>query len=100
MSKHTPGPWSLVVNSDPRGQPSPFYRGTVALIEKGDRHITVVSDGRTVELEEWEPNGHIIAAAPELLAELKDAREHLYLEGYLRQVEAIDALIAKAEGRS
>ena len=67
MTSHTSGPWQLVVNDDPRGQPSPFYRGIIALVEKGDRHITVVSDGRTVEIEEWEPNGRLIAAAPRLL---------------------------------
>lgn len=68
---HTPGPWQLVVNSDPRGQPSPFYRGIIALVEKGDRHLTVVSDGREVPLEEWEPNGRLIAAAPRMLEALE-----------------------------
>ena len=68
---HTKGPWSLVVNDDPRGQPSPFYRGIIALVEKGDRHLTVVSDGREVPLEEWEPNGRLIAASPYMLAALE-----------------------------
>jgi hypothetical protein len=71
--KHTQGTWDAVLNDDPRGQPVPYYSGLICTVEHGERYLAVVSDGRRVSTDEWEPNARLIAAAPDLLAALKAA---------------------------
>lgn len=69
MGGHTPGPWSAVLDDDPRGQPVPYYRGLVALVSMTPGNcVSVVSDGRTVSPDEWKANAVLLASAPALLA--------------------------------
>ena len=102
MSKHTPGPW-----------------------EAHHRHVYAKHDDDEIAGLGWEITGpdkpirgmvskaadaHIIAAAPEMLAELKFLRSWLVWSNQMQQDvivcegnigrEKLDALIAKAEGRS
>ena len=66
----TPGPWEAVTDDDPRGQPVPYYRGLVALIERntGRALSVVLKDGRTVPACDWQANAQLIAHAPADLA--------------------------------
>lgn len=98
-AKHTPGPWRLVI---------------------ADNLIEAQSGGRLVDLciprslcvteSEREANARLIAAAPEMLAELKLVRG--YFDAIRLQtaaigeytavnakIERLDTLIAKATGR-
>lgn len=79
--KHTPGPWDIAdIDWDMRGN----ARYSLAGIKK-----VSAADAR------------LIAAAPDLLAALKEARDYVVDYGSERMmapvVEAIDAAIAKAE---
>jgi hypothetical protein len=96
---HTPGPWEAVTQNDPRGQPSLFYSGLVAILEMSpDRRLTVVTP-RRVQPSEWTANARLIAAAPELYAVslriLRDCWERLPDE----IVDELKEALAKAEGR-
>lgn len=72
---HTPGPWEAVLALDKRGQPSPMYRGLVALVE--NRLAVVHASGDTVQKEQWEAHCRLIAAAPDLLAACESAIDFL-----------------------
>lgn len=93
MSKHTPGPWGNHKWNSEEHQISALG-GTVALINHDHSHI---SD------EAADANARLIAAAPDLLAALHRAVNHLIMDGVscddapqaLRQARAA---IAKAEG--
>jgi hypothetical protein len=94
MSKHTPGPWSYWPNSCE-------YPGVITQDETA-LHIAVPT-----ALPNVQANARLIAAAPDLLAALKDCRSELVyiLEsygdlgvGFDRAIGAADAAIAKAEG--
>lgn len=95
--KHTPGPWSLgstgwyVQHDEAYEQTSQGVVGS-----NGTPICEVVS----IEYDDTEidANARLIAAAPELLEALKDARFALYGSGPGNP--KIDAAIAKAEGRS
>ena len=82
MTQHTPGPWKT----------------TGANITDANRnHVATVTDGGTTD---GEANARLIAAAPELLAALKDIAETQWANGVpssgaLREARAA---IAKAEG--
>jgi hypothetical protein len=97
-AKHTPGPWEAVLADDPRGQPVPYYRGLVALVES---RVSVVAKCGYVPKENWEANARLIAAAPALLALLK---ELIDIEGpqpgNAEWARKVGAEIAKAEGRA
>lgn len=90
---HTPGPWMLngwdVVQRDCTDK----FPALAAIL---------IGDGNLC-MEEINANASLIAAAPELLAALKEARDYLaefFEEGREhRVVVAADAAIAKAEGR-
>lgn len=85
MSKHTPGPWQ----ADP---------STGVVFDQVG--LAVQTGGRCCS-EESQANAQLIAAAPELLEALKNARALLRGEmGQGFDVEMIDAAIAKAEGAS
>ena len=75
MAEHTKGPWEAVMHDDPRGQPVPYYRALICTVEHSpDRYLAVVQmNGQHVSREQWQSNARLIAAAPDLLAELKDA---------------------------
>ncbi len=78
MSKHTDGPWWFDAD---------FY--------------VLAGEDTNIICELWTPdreaNGRLIAAAPDLLEALKQARLHSAMPHTLR--EQIEAVIAKAEGR-
>ncbi|WP_168990511.1 hypothetical protein [Aureimonas flava] len=91
-SKHTPGPWQLEGNWSANGRklggwvstmhPSPIFELS-PLVGFSDEIVA---------------NARLIAAAPELLAMLREAR--LFVQAQDHVFERIDAIIAKAEGRS
>ena len=88
MSTHTPGPWHI-------------SRGTMS--DGTTRAENIISEGGDLICEglHWNKNGeidgHLLAAAPELLAELVEmARWGGFSD--IRHMERVDALIAKATG--
>jgi len=91
MSEHTPGPWSAGIP----GNPSVY--GPDGMVEHSGLIARVFKGRKNVQL---------IAAAPELLAALKDAIE--FANAANNQIAGQDlpasvewlAIIAKAEGRS
>jgi uncharacterized RmlC-like cupin family protein len=99
MSKHTPGPWTAISSGTAHNE---------------EKHTIRASDGTWIaetiphQPKGWsqEANARLIAAAPDLLAELRRTREWVaqYLEipshaaAAQYKVSAIDAAIAKAEG--
>ena len=105
---HTPGPWEAILDNDPRGQPSPMYRGLVALVERSpERTLGVVAKNHDVTKDNWAANAKLIAAAPDLLEALRGllAHEVYTYEGNLEAritvpqdaIEAARAALAKAE---
>lgn len=58
--------WEVVTEDDPRGQPSPMYRGLVCLVSCSPSIAVVTADGSTVEKSEWEAVARLIASAPDL----------------------------------
>lgn len=104
-AKHTPGPWALDSNGP----------GHEVVLARGGRHAVAAVQG-TDDHQENLANGHLMAAAPDLLVALKRAVETirawhnmghyageaervwaLYQES--PEMAAINAAIAKAEGR-
>ena len=104
---HTPGPWSILQWADKR-------KGFIAVVVEPARHhiCDVFPFGQRAvgrELAEHEANARLIAAAPELLALLKEIvspdNESLVwftpTDAYAIELkERVTATIAKAEGRS
>ncbi len=91
MTKHTPGPW--ITNGGQIETEQGVYNGGIIAT------VGIVNHQDATDIA----NARLIAAAPELLAAAKQAREHLV---YYRSVPAgqtvmdnLDAAIAKAEGR-
>lgn len=97
MAGHTPGPWE-VADEHPDGV---LDRSVMA----DGYYVATVHD---TACDCWDADARLIAAAPDLLAALKDMREgwryirehHRYLYGVVwdRAEQAADAAIAKAEG--
>lgn len=91
MSKHTPGPW----RSCERGDYSDYHGASVVIVSPvADMRVAVVHHHGTSEAD---ANASLIAAAPELLAALKEVvrisnRNHAAWD-------KARAAIAKAEGR-
>ena len=105
-TKHTPGPWEL------------FHRAhggdkwTIAVFKSGTKHEVVSWTGFDSSHFQKQAlaNARLIAAAPELLAALKRAREYVVrIDGTMGftapekrltapDIAVIDAAIAKAEG--
>jgi hypothetical protein len=90
ISQHTPGPWRI--------------RGGL----NGDGTVEAVTNNRGVAwpidigTDEGEANARLIAAAPELLAALKNVRLYLAKHEHLLppvSFNGLDAAIAAAEGR-
>ena len=83
----TPAPWTLV---DIEGKLCPAGAGNLSI-------LTVVDEDGTPFAAVYDPSdAALIAAAPDLLEALKDARYALYGNGAGNP--KIDAAIAKAEG--
>lgn len=106
MSAHTPGPW-FVTSS---GQPHDLVTSTH---DDGlDDDVCEVYGGNDDSDEVRAANAHLIAAAPELLAALKEAERALTVAvrhacdmpdfdpGEHHVIKAARAAIAKAEGKS
>jgi len=103
--KHTPGPWSVELNKRAWGWvevkgPSFAVHGP-----------TQATDLRLSDEVRRVADAHLIAAAPDLLEELKRTRDDLMnikafctldatREAISRMIQRIDAAIAKAEGRA
>jgi len=86
MRKHTPGPWER--------------KGLY--VEAGNRRsagIRIIAHIFGHEKAIWEPNGNLIAAAPDMLEALKAAEEWVCpVEGSQMLWEHIRKAIRKAEG--
>jgi hypothetical protein len=110
MSKHTPGPWTIKRDetADERGMWIIEYRDLVSEEKYGFKPwmSTIAEVGGPYDKEE--ANAHLIAAAPEMLKELKfisafltpllpQLKDQSYLE---MLVEKADRAISKAEGRT
>jgi hypothetical protein len=95
---HTPGPWESDSAKDGESRyhqidaptPNELVTFPYTVADTMNRHHCVTP-------HEDAANARLIAAAPELLAALKDVREYYGPSEYMPQV---DAAIAKAEGRS
>lgn len=107
MSKHTPGPWNYgegyidthAVDDD----------GSCDYIILAELHSTFGPDNYGVDQwmlppEEYDANGRLMAAAPEMYELLRDVRQYV-ADANLRSdcyaeidLKAIDALLAKIEG--
>lgn len=82
--QHTPGPWE----ADDHGDVLTIHpRGANWFIAETGTLPSRVADAR------------LIAAAPELLAALKEARGQIARYGYMSDARKLDSIIAKAEGR-
>ncbi len=99
LNAHTPGPWSIGIPLDEK------YAHTLA---SGRLIFSDASDGGACvavtnpHFGRGEADAHLIAAAPELLASLKEALEASGCDGDLcahRWHESARAAISKAEGR-
>lgn len=102
MSKHTPGPWKFSgVSSAGRR----IYHSTDTTVY----HICTIPEsdpGNPKTVDTMDADARLISAAPEMLEALKSARGWVathamqtYSRVASKELEAIDALIAKAEGR-
>ena len=100
MSKHSPGPWSVCDDGEPGEQ-------MLKVVGRTARHEIALCCTGAVTQDEETANARLIAAAPELLAELR--RMH---DKYVSLIESGDcgfwnpddvlkmrAAISKAEGR-
>lgn len=88
MSTHTPGPWAY--QHPTKGSPYAY------VVDSVDRPICELNDNRV----NYEANARLLAAAPELLAAVKELSDPQN-EGTVDRDRAarIAALIAKAEDR-
>lgn len=108
--KHTPGPWMMIQKEEDRFDPAGGGHYTVLTepeicsVVNGEWHEIAFLDSASAEAV---ANARLIAAAPELLAELKRTRNRFFracthagnsVEVALAACESIDAAIAKAEG--
>ena len=107
---HTPGPWVKDY-----GATLGHIKTTSPTVADGTPTVARYDIGRqfpdvtfAISIEEQEANGHLIAAAPDLLAALKDllaacdfdAMGQPFEEGECPACDRARAVIAKAEGKS
>jgi len=101
---HTPGPWVVGGASGNEGEAREIVAASRTIAWSAS---TWDEDEGDVVTEEDDANAHLIAAAPDLLAALRDCRDWLVaicdsnnLEATERiYIEAATAAIEKAEGR-
>jgi hypothetical protein len=98
-TKHTPGPWQRDGNMIYELMPNGFKRGIAQFKNKWWASITRDS-GCTPE--EFESVVCKLAAAPDMLAALEEAREALSHPPFVNSptLKTIDAAIAKAKGET
>jgi hypothetical protein len=96
--KHTPGPWAIEL-------PAPGSENPAWILGPEEQGIARVSLWRGLGREQAEANAALMAAAPDLLAALKQALN--YIENTEKEFgetygcgNAARAAITKAEGRS
>jgi len=94
MSEHTPGPWHAFFKAK--------YDEWHVLIPMADSTMRFALFDDGVRSEHPEADARLIAAAPDLLEALHEARQCLLVWSPVDAAifEKIDAAIAKAEGRS
>lgn len=103
MSEHTPGPWVIAMQADPKAG----WKGLSVESAAGYVANLVMQPGGDNE----RANARLIAAAPDLLEILKTTAENVrslgpcgalgpVFEPYAAWLTQIEAAIAKAEGRS
>jgi hypothetical protein len=98
MSEHTPGPWRISRHPDGEvDSPAQFTR------IYGPQPSRWVADVGYYEAE-WKANAHLIAAAPDLLASLKELSEWMRShcgpsDGVHDMLIRAVAVLAKVEGR-
>lgn len=138
MSKHTPGPWHVRYCDDDRHMcmtaisAVPVPDANVDQYDAREEHMVAIVYHQTYpyvrpeDTDGAEANARLIAAAPDLLEALKEARtsvlwerdffqgsctpgfspdvdtagERAYVDRLIERIARIDAAIAKAEGRS
>lgn len=94
---HTPGPWSVEEPLD--------FELTIVEADKPTHEWKFIASVPTTPEFDFPPavakaNAHLIAAAPDLLAACRRLRSVINDHVSLADVDALDAAIAKAEGRS
>ena len=101
MSAHTPGPWTIRRRADQLPDSiEGIYAGTPPLDEDGEPgwwELPVIVETDSGVYPPRLADARLIAAAPELLAELKQLRANIEAEGWEL---AESPAIAKAEGRA
>ena len=95
-TKHTPGPWTIGDSNNSGVDVELGNSNTSAGIYRFDRYNGQEAYSR----DECMANAHLIAAAPDMLAALEDAREALNKPPFINSqtLKCIDAAIAKAKG--
>ena len=90
-AKHTPGPWGAIGNlvRSPMHQPEGLPRG-VQIVECRDGYFLP-------HTEEAKANARLIAAAPELLSDLREAAATLRRYEALHRAKGTEDSTAKAE---
>jgi len=95
MSKHTPGPWE-------RSNNSVVSRKASCVVVRLPAQTDRVGDEPTEQIERWDADARLIAAAPELLAALEATVSLLEKLGHASDnsltVSAARTAIAKARG--
>ena len=101
MSNHTPAPWAVVLDGFREITGDSHWCCEIkgpgdraSLVKLQDSHHCSPDYG--ISAEETQANAHLIAAAPELLAALKE----LVTGHSMKGAEIALAAIAKAEGKS
>lgn len=103
MSKHTPGPWLIIPEGDE------WSSGRIATIEPKPETMVETNYWTVAEVnyrrDEHLANAKLIAAAPDLLAELivlRDTLPHVGLAAATRveMLRRIEKAIARAKGES
>lgn len=98
MGKHTPGPWAISEGRKLRQEAS---CGSVPIKSPGNDLALCSVATYQRESGEWEANARLIAAAPDLLAALKNLAcpAHFGSRCLDRDYQMALAAIAKADGR-
>jgi hypothetical protein len=93
----TDSPWEAIRQQDPRGQPSPIYRGLVALFaySAGPGTIAITQrDGLDVSADSWMINAELMAAARNALRSLLDE-----IKASRAKIIELEGMLTKNEGR-